>query len=131
MTKSLARPRATAYARQSGRCFYCDSPMWTSNPREFALKHNITLAQAMRLQCTGEHLEARQDGGSDSLSNIVAACWHCNQRRHRRKEAPPPEHYKQFVRKRMSQGRWHAHWIFQCFTNWPQTRNDTNGLKDF
>jgi 5-methylcytosine-specific restriction endonuclease McrA len=115
MTKSLAHPRATAYARQAGLCFYCDSPMWTSNPREFARRHNITLAQAMRLQCTAEHLKARQDGGTDSPSNIVAACQHCNQGRHRRKQAPLPERFRQFVRKRMSKGRWHGNWALRSF----------------
>lgn len=113
MTKSLVRYRATAYIRQSGRCFYCGLPMWIGNPREFALRHNITLAQAMRFQCTAEHLEARQDGGSDSAFNIVAACRHCNQNRHRRKKAPSPDRYKELVRRRMNTGRWHDYWVLQ------------------
>lgn len=126
MTKSLARPRATAYARQSGRCFYCGLPMWTRNPLEFASKHNITPAQAKRLQCTGEHLEARQDGGSDTHSNIVAACLHCNQGRHCRNQAPPPDLYKQLVRKRMAKGRWHHQEVFQRFTAWPDSMGGIN-----
>jgi hypothetical protein len=87
--------------------------MWSDNPLEFASKHGITLGQAQRFQCTGEHVEARQDGGTASLSNIVAACWFCNQRRHRRKRPPPSNVYKQLVRKRMSQRRWHDHWVFK------------------
>lgn len=121
MTKSIARPRAKAYTRQSGRCFYCGFPMWTSNPLEFASKHNITPAQAKSLQCTGEHLEARQDGGADTCSNIVAACLHCNQGRHRRNQVPPPDIYKQLVRNRMAQGRWHHHQVLQRFTVWPDS----------
>jgi len=92
--------------------------MWISNPLEFATKHNITPAQAKRLQCTGEHLEARQDGGADTHSNIVAACLHCNQSRHRRKRAPSPDIYKKLVRGRMAQGRWHHHLVFQRVTIW-------------
>jgi 5-methylcytosine-specific restriction endonuclease McrA len=128
MTKSLARSRAKAYARQFGRCFYCDFPMWTDDAREFASTHGITLAQAGGLQCTAEHLEARQDGGSDSPSNIVAACRRCNQGRHSRKEGLSPDHFKQFVRKRMSQGRWHDRLMLQRLMNWPHRRNGTNQL---
>jgi 5-methylcytosine-specific restriction endonuclease McrA len=115
MSKSLAHSRAKAYARQSGRCFYCGLPMWTEDAREFASTYGITPAQAGRLQCTAEHLEARQDGGSDSASNIVAACWHCNQGRHRPKEALPPDRFKQLVRKRMNQGRWHDRRVLRRF----------------
>ncbi len=114
MPKSLVRPRTIAYARQSGRCFYCGLPMWLDNPLEFASKHGITLGQAKRFQCTGEHLEARQDGGTASQSNIIAACRFCNQHRHRRKRPPPSNVYKQLVRKRMSQGRWHHHLVFKA-----------------
>jgi len=126
MTKSLAHPRATAYVRQSGRCFYCGLPMWSSDPLEFASKHHITLAQAKSFQCTAEHLEARQDGGADPQSNIVAACWYCNQTRHRRKKDLSPNLYKQLVRKRMNQGRWHHHWVFQHFATWPTILDGTD-----
>jgi hypothetical protein len=126
MTKSLARSRAKAYARQSGRCFYCGLPMWTNDAREFASTHGITLAQARRLQCTAEHLEARQDGGSDSFSNIVAACRRCNHGRHRRKVVLPPDRYTQLVRKRMKQGRWHDRLALQRLMDWPNRGNGTN-----
>lgn len=85
MPKSLARARTVAYTRQSGGCFYCALAMWLDNPLEFASKYGITLGQAKRFQCTAEHLEARQDGGTAFQSNIVAACRFCNQHRHRRK----------------------------------------------
>ena len=113
MPNTLVRARNTASSRQLGRCFYCDLPMCSGDPREFALKHNVTPRQANLLRCTGEHLVARQDGGTASTSNIVAACWLCNSRRHRRKNAPPPDRYKQLVRRRMSQGRWHYPWVYE------------------
>jgi len=115
MSKSIAVARTMAYSRQSGRCFYCDLPMWLSNSSDFVSKYGLTLLQAKRLRCTGEHLHARQDGGTDSKSNIVAACWTCNQGRHRRKKAPPPYLYKEFVRKQMSRRRWHNSQIIKQF----------------
>jgi hypothetical protein len=105
--KSLIKPRSIAFTLQAGRCFYCSYPMWSENPHEFASKHKITLAQAKRFQCTGEHLRAHQDGGSSKQHNIVAACLFCNQKRHSRKEPPPPDQYKELIHQRMSQGRWH------------------------
>ena len=105
--KSLAKPRSKAFTRQAGRCFYCSYPMWSENPIEFASKHKITLGQAKRFQCTGEHLKAHQDGGTTAQNNIVAACWFCNQNRHLRKEAPTPDKYKELIHQRMNQGRWH------------------------
>ncbi|WP_416347129.1 HNH endonuclease signature motif containing protein [Devosia sp.] len=59
-------------------------------------------------RCTAEHLRARCDGGKDVLENVVAACWLCNNRRHRRKVPPAPEDYKRLVRNRISRGRWIA-----------------------
>lgn len=105
--KSLITPRSIAFNRQAGRCFYCSQPMWSENPLEFASKYKITLGQARRFQCTAEHLQAHQDGGKADQANIVAACWFCNQKRHKRKIAPSPVQYKRLICQRMSQGRWH------------------------
>ena len=105
--KSLVKPRSIAFSRQNGRCFYCGQPMWSKDPSEFASKYKITHGQARCFQCTGEHLIAHQDGGSASHKNIVAACKFCNQKRHQRKTAPPPDQYKKLVHSRMNQGRWH------------------------
>ena len=107
MTRSLVHHRTTAFSHQSGRCHYCELPMWLDDPAEFTEKYRISSGKARLLRCTAEHLVARQDGGSDSSSNIVAACWFCNSRRHRRKVAPSPDLYKLRVRKRINQGRWH------------------------
>ena len=108
MCYRLARLRYSAYRAQSGRCFYCGLPMWVRDPESFAAAHRITLPQARLLQCTAEHLEARQDGGKDTKRNIAAACYYCNQRRHDRKVAPAPDDYRLFVQQRLSEGRWHS-----------------------
>lgn len=106
--KSLIKPRSIAFTRQNGRCFYCNQPMSTGNILEFANKHKITPKQAKLLQCTGEHLKAHHEGGSAKPNNIVAACWFCNQKRHRLKNPPEPEQYKDLIQNRMSQGGWHG-----------------------
>lgn len=115
MRKSLARPRAIAFTLQSGRCFYCNVRMWLSDSSKFISEHSITVRQAMQLRCTGEHITAHQDGGKCLASNIVAACWVCNQRRHRHRphNAPSAVLYKQRVRKRMLATRWHEPWVFE------------------
>jgi hypothetical protein len=105
--KSLIKQRSTAFIRQAGYCYYCSYPMWSENPHEFALKHKITLGQAKRYQCTGEHLKAHKDGGTAARSNIVAACLFCNRKRHQRKDPPPPDQYKKMIENRIVQGRWH------------------------
>ncbi len=110
---SLVRPRSIAYSRQSGLCFYCNCPMWSGNPNEFAAKFGISLSQAKVLECTGEHLDAHKDGGSSDPSNIVAACKFCNQGRHKRKCPPQPERFKQIICKRMAKKSWHQIWVFQ------------------
>lgn len=108
MPKSLVRSRLRAFAHQSGRCYYCGMSMWTNNPAWFANQHGLTLKQAKRFQCTGEHLTARQDGGSSARSNIVAACLFCNRGRHRQKSPLSPDRYREMVRNRMASGKWHS-----------------------
>lgn len=107
MPKSLVRSRLRAFSHQSGRCYYCGMSMWANNPAWFANQHGLTLKQAKQFQCTGEHLTARQDGGSSARSNIVAACLFCNRGRHRQKSPPSPDRYREMVRKRMASGKWH------------------------
>ncbi|MGZ8144337.1 MAG: HNH endonuclease [Methylosarcina sp.] len=82
--------------------------MWSKDPHEFALKHQITPGQARLLECTGDHLKAHRDAGSASQSNIAAACRFCNNNRHKRKEPPPPDQFKKLIKQRISQGRWHG-----------------------
>jgi 5-methylcytosine-specific restriction endonuclease McrA len=109
---SIVRTRSIAYHRQAGRCFYCLAPMWIDDPSRFAEQHAITLDQASRLRCTAEHLRARRDGGDDSPENIVAACWHCNNARHRRKLPLAPTAYRNTVRARMAKRKWQRSWFF-------------------
>lgn len=106
-SKTLIKSRSTAFERQGGRCYYCDFPMWRGSIEQFARLHGITLGQARQFQCTAEHLLARQDGGGDGRSNIVAACLVCNQRRHKRKAPLSPEDYRELIQHRLSQVRWH------------------------
>jgi 5-methylcytosine-specific restriction endonuclease McrA len=115
MPTSLARPRTKAFQRQLGRCFYCGLPMWKDHPEKFAQKFGISLHQARRLKCTGEHLHARQDGGTNAQSNVAAACLYCNQGRHRLKNPPSPEAYMKRVRQKMARGQWHGSWVFESF----------------
>lgn len=114
---SLVRYRNLAYVRQGGCCHYCRLPMWLNDRVEFASTFQLTLRQIKSLQCTGEHLIARQNGGDESEVNIVAACLRCNQLRHRRKNPPSAEAYKLLVRKKMDQGRWHSRAIMQRFAD--------------
>lgn len=107
MATTLALRRHFAFQAQSGRCFYCGLPMWESSPEEFVRAFGINPVQARRLQCTAEHLQARCDGGSDSSSNIVAACLHCNQTRHRMRPAPDHETFRTLVRRQRLNGAWH------------------------
>lgn len=107
MPTNLVCLRQSAFASQSGRCYYCSFPMWEDDIKLFAQAHNVTLGQAQWYKCTAEHLEARSEGGLDVKNNIVAACYFCNLKRHQRKKAPAPDAYRQLVRQRLSNGRWH------------------------
>lgn len=95
MATRIQRSRKTAFDRQGGDCYYCGLRMWL---------HGSVGPSALR--CTAEHLIARSDGGQDNTTNIVAACWHCNHTRHKRKDPPTPERYRTEVRQRISRGAW-------------------------
>jgi hypothetical protein len=113
MSSSLVRSRSKAFQRQSGRCIYCNLPMWSDHPEQFAQEYGITIRQARFLRCTGEHLRARQDGGTTAQSNIAAACLYCNQGRHRRKCPPSPEAHMQRIARKIARGLWHGPWVFK------------------
>lgn len=113
MSKSLSRIRTKAFRRQAGRCCYCDVPMWTANCRLFAKQCGLPRRIAKALRCTAEHLVARQDGGTNASTNIAAACWHCNQRRHQPgNPASTPEQYREFVIAKMLRQQWHHPAVF-------------------
>lgn len=105
---SLQKHRHSAFTRQNGKCCYCGFAMWQDSPESFAKLHGITVKQARHFQCTAEHLLARQDGGADRKVNIAAACMRCNQLRHARKVAMPPEQYQCHVQERVRKGGWHV-----------------------
>jgi hypothetical protein len=100
-----AKHRHNAYLRQSGRCYYCELPMWEKSPEAFAGKYKITLVEARQFQCTAEHVKARVDGGRNSKGNIVAACLACNQNRHRSGEAPASAAYKEQIQRTTRSGK--------------------------
>ena len=102
MSTQLLRSRQAAFLRQCAKCFYCGVTMSPSNA-----------AGPRSLRCTAEHLIPRCQGGRDRPDNIVAACVHCNQTRHRRKRPPTPQSYREEVRRRISRGGWHPQWVFQ------------------
>lgn len=107
MSNSIPKNRLVAFKRQAGSCYYCGFPMWIQQPKEFAGTFRISQGSSARFQCTAEHLVARQDGGSDSSKNIVAACRFCNSTRHRIPSAPDPTTYKKRVQRRVNAGKWH------------------------
>jgi len=114
VAKSLFKLRSEAFRRQAGRCFYCSVLMWTDDCAAFAKRHGLPPRLAKWLQCTAEHLQARQEGGRDSIKNIAAACRVCNHRRHaQRKTVPASEAYRALVRKRVARKRWHPSQVFE------------------
>ncbi|WP_422030722.1 HNH endonuclease [Roseovarius sp.] len=92
--------RRTKMIAQNGRCYYCDLPMWD------APAASLQARPPKALRCTAEHLLPRCEGGRDASANIVAACWFCNSRRHRRSHPLPPDTYRRHVQKRMAAGKW-------------------------
>jgi hypothetical protein len=113
MCRGIHRSRARAFHHQRRRCYYCGVSMWLSSPTELGLA-GLHCAASKRLQCTAEHLQARCDGGSDQVANIAAACWHCNQLRHRRRRPLGPTEFLQYVQHRVRKGAWHERWVFAC-----------------
>ncbi|MFM1684176.1 HNH endonuclease [Aeromonas salmonicida] len=104
--RSIAKQRHQAAIHQSFRCFYCGLPMWESSSTTFINRHGLTKAEASLLQCTGEHLHPKGEGGSDKSHNIVAACKHCNQTRHKSAKILTSTDYKKKVQKRLHKGAW-------------------------
>jgi 5-methylcytosine-specific restriction endonuclease McrA len=103
--------RQKAFNRQGGLCCYCGVRMWLNSPAELTEPKWATAAS--RLRCTAEHLEPQSEGGQDTAANIAAACAHCNQTRHKRKEPPKPAVFREEVRRRVERGSWHVRWVFE------------------
>ncbi|WP_394540206.1 HNH endonuclease [Lysobacter enzymogenes] len=99
---NLQRLRERAFVAQQGRCCYCGRAMWLQSPSELDLQPPRTMSR----QCTAEHLIARHEGGRSTRENIAAACWLCNQRRHRRRRPLSPDAFRELVAERIAKGRW-------------------------
>jgi hypothetical protein len=99
--------RHKAAESQGWQCYYCQLPMWETDPKIFATRFRVSGRAALLFRCTAEHLEARCDGGRDIQENIVAACQYCNKNRHRKKRPKDATSYASFVRSRIEEGRWH------------------------
>ncbi|SIQ61388.1 HNH endonuclease [Marinobacterium stanieri] len=100
--------RKTAYSKQNKRCYYCNAPMWLGSADGFCDTYSLSKKEAKRLQCTAEHLKARQDGGGDQAANVVAACQFCNSTRHKNQgNAKGPSSYRSHVQRRIKAGHWH------------------------
>jgi hypothetical protein len=106
--KNLTRLRRAAFTAQKGNCFYCGYRMWSEHPREVFGNGLVSRAMARYFQCTAEHLRPLSEGGKDISSNVVAACWFCNQTRHRAKKPGSYERFAKLVRTRVAKGRWHC-----------------------
>jgi 5-methylcytosine-specific restriction endonuclease McrA len=108
MHNAISKHRLAAFNHQNGRCYYCGHPMWLKHPDELAPRRKISGRVLSPLRCTAEHLLAKQDGGTNSRDNIVAACHHCNKTRHRISTPPDPERYRERVGRRLRAGKWHT-----------------------
>jgi 5-methylcytosine-specific restriction endonuclease McrA len=106
MVSTVARRREAKMRAQAGLCHYCSQPMWSGDPTRFRAAYGLSKAGAHLFRCTAEHLKPRCEGGTDSLDNLVAACWFCNVTRHRRKRPLDPDAYRAMVRRRLQAGHW-------------------------
>lgn len=131
MPASVATSRAKAFKRQSGRCFYCDLPMWLSEPGAFAERYKLKLRQTKAFRATAEHLIARCDGGSNCAHNIAAACYFCNSKRHARPTPLAPERYREHVRRRIAAGRWNAVQFAAAACSLPAVRRKGRGRTEW
>ena len=105
---TIKRFRTLAFQAQQGRCYYCGAPMWLNDPDPFRRTFGCTRGQLPSLRATAEHLVAQCDGGKNSRSNIVAAHYLCNRRRHQPPKALSADRYRERVARLMAQGSWFA-----------------------
>jgi hypothetical protein len=105
MRNQVSDLRRRAYDAQAGLCFYCQFPMWISDPRDFARRWAIPISAVHRFRCTAEHLVPVSQGGRTEPGNIIAAYWFCNQTRHRSREVRTPARYVEHVSRGVAAGR--------------------------
>lgn len=107
MALTLKDRRLRAHAQQDGLCFYCCLPICEGDMQPFRRRYGLTAREAESLLSTAEHLVARKDGGTDGNSNVVAACWTCNEGRHQRKNRDLDWlKFRTLVQNRMRQRKW-------------------------
>jgi 5-methylcytosine-specific restriction endonuclease McrA len=94
---TLVKRRKAAFLAQQGLCFYCRCQMLPATQASRSDQFRI---------CTAEHLQARQDGGTDRQANLVAACWYCNHSRHTKFGGCSPSRYKRLVKQEVRKGGW-------------------------
>ena len=128
MPSSLAKHRRAAFARQNGRCHYCGFPMWLEDPSELSAPFGLSDHESARLQCTAEHLVARQDGGGDGADNIVAACLFCNATRHRLSPSPDATKYRHHVQRQLDTSGWHRKRLRQRLAEFSLRSMGANGI---
>jgi 5-methylcytosine-specific restriction endonuclease McrA len=117
--KTPSALRRSAWLHQSGRCFYCELPIWLGDELSFCRSTTLSPKQAKLLQCTAEHLKPWSEGGANERKNIVAACAFCNRTRHRLMPVPMPEKFRSHVQQQMSRGKWHQKALLERVTRLP------------
>ena len=72
--------RAKLYIRQSGKCCYCERPMYrtTANKTKTCRRLGISRKEFDRSLATREHLKRRCEGGGNHPDNLALACQECN-----------------------------------------------------
>ncbi len=105
----ITKIRRMKLIEQGGSCYYCQFLMWDEGVPQFS-GINFASGPPAALRCTAEHLVARCEGGSNAAANIVAACWFCNVRRHRRAKPLAPQAFQVFVRQRIARGKWNSNY---------------------
>ena len=128
MSTTLYKYRLKAFNLQQGRCIYCELAIWMHTPEAFAKQHEISTKGAALFKCTAEHLLAKQDGGNDCESNIVAACHFCNQKRHKCKSPKDPISYKQYVTNRLEKGKWNLSLMHKRSSSNMNTKTPQNSI---
>lgn len=62
--------------RDNGQCAYCKAFVYPVGEGP----HGIQLPEGHQHTATKDHLTPKHAGGKDALTNIVLACYECNQR---------------------------------------------------
>lgn len=80
--------------------------MWAGDPTPFIKMFGLSERQSKFFQCTAEHLQAQCEGGEDTKANIAAACWNCNQTRHRATKPLEPAEFQKRAQRCVGKGGW-------------------------